>query len=43
MSGACPGPLFALIASGFLVVAVDLLSAFAGTWVYGYLRESLPH
>lgn len=43
MTGACPGPLFAQIANGFLVVAVVLLSAIAGTWVYGYFREKLPH
>lgn len=43
MTGACPGPLFAQIASGFLVVAVVLLSAVAGTWVYGYFRDRLPH
>lgn len=43
MTGACPGPLFAQIASGFLVVVVVLLSAVAGTWVYGYSRERLPH
>ncbi|TCJ12147.1 transporter [Flaviaesturariibacter flavus] len=43
MTGACPGPLFAQIASGFGVVVVVLLSAIAGTWVYGYFRERLPH
>jgi hypothetical protein len=43
MTGACPGPLFAQIAMGFGVVAVVLLSALAGTWVYGYFREKLPH
>ena len=43
MTGACPGPLFAQIGSGFLVIAVVLLSAVAGTWVYGYFRERLPH
>lgn len=43
MTGACPGPLFAQIGSGFLVVSVVLLSAIAGTWVYGYFREHLPH
>ncbi|RYY40656.1 MAG: transporter [Chitinophagaceae bacterium] len=43
MTGACPGPLFAQIASGFGVVVVVLLSAIAGTWVYGYYRERLPH
>lgn len=43
ITGACPGPLFAQIGSGFLVVAVTLLSAIGGTWVYGLLREKLPH
>ena len=43
MTGACPGPLFAQIASGFLVVSVVLLSAIAGTWFYGLIREKLPH
>lgn len=43
LTGACPGPLFAQIGVGASVVAVTLLSAIAGTWVYGYLREKLPH
>jgi uncharacterized protein len=43
LTGACPGPLFAQIGSGFLVVAVTLLSAIGGTWVYGLMRDSLPH
>ncbi len=43
MTGACPGPLFAQIGSGFLVVAVTLLSAVAGTWTYGYFRDKLPN
>lgn len=43
MTGACPGPLFAQIGSGFFVVAIVLLSAIAGTWVYGYFRDKLPH
>jgi uncharacterized membrane protein YedE/YeeE len=43
MTGACPGPLFAQIGAGFLTVIVVLLSAVAGTWVYGYFRNKLPH
>ncbi|MCU0335784.1 MAG: YeeE/YedE family protein [Chitinophagaceae bacterium] len=43
LTGACPGPLFAQIGSGALVVCVTLLSAIAGTWTYGKLREHLPH
>ena len=43
ITGACPGPLFAQISSGATVVIISLLSAVAGTWVYGSLREKLPH
>ncbi|CAG5070568.1 hypothetical protein DYBT9623_03114 [Dyadobacter sp. CECT 9623] len=43
ITGACPGPLFAQIGSGYLAVIVTLLSAIAGTWTYGLLRPRLPH
>ncbi|MFC0514374.1 DUF6691 family protein [Mucilaginibacter angelicae] len=42
ITGACPGPLFAQIGSGFLVTSVTLLSAILGTWVYGAVRDKLP-
>lgn len=43
ITGACPGPLFAQIGTGALVIVVTLLSAIAGTWVYGKFRNRLPH
>lgn len=43
ITGACPGPLFAQIGTGATVIVVTLLSAIAGTWVYGLLRDKLPH
>lgn len=43
ITGACPGPLFAQIGTGATVIIVTLLSAIAGTWVYGKFREKLPH
>lgn len=43
LTGACPGPLFAQIGTGVLVVTIVVLSAIAGTWTYGYFREKLPH
>lgn len=43
ITGACPGPLFAQIGTGATVIIITLLSAIAGTWVYGKFRESLPH
>lgn len=43
LTGACPGPIFALFGSGVLVVIVVFVSAVAGSWVYGALRPRLPH
>ncbi len=43
ITGACPGPLFAQLGTGATVILVTLLSAIAGTWVYGLVREKLPH
>ena len=43
ITGACPGPLFAQIGSGFTVVIITFLSALAGTWCYGYFKDKLPH
>jgi hypothetical protein len=34
---------FALIGNGVSVMAVAVLSALLGTWVYGLLRPRLPH
>ncbi len=43
MTGACPGPLFAQLGGGLPVIAVVIPSAVPGTWVYGKLRDNLPH
>jgi uncharacterized membrane protein YedE/YeeE len=43
LTGACPGPLFALVGSGETVMIVAIVSALAGTWLYGMLRPKLPH
>lgn len=43
LTGACPGPLYAQIGSAGTVTLLVLLSAVAGTWVYGLLRDRLPH
>jgi uncharacterized membrane protein YedE/YeeE len=43
LTGACPGPLFALLGAGVGAIAVAIVSAVAGAWVYGYLRPRLPH
>ena len=43
LTGACPGPLVALIGAGVPVMLAAVASALAGTWVYGFLRPHLPH
>lgn len=43
LTGACPGPLFALIGAGSSVFVIVALSATVGTWAYGLLRPRLPH
>jgi uncharacterized membrane protein YedE/YeeE len=43
ITGACPGPLFAQIGTGVTVTIVTLLSAIAGTWTYGLVRNKIPH
>ncbi|MFY0627013.1 MAG: YeeE/YedE family protein [Reichenbachiella sp.] len=43
MTGACPGPMFILIGQGFLSFVVMILSATLGTFVYGLVRNKLPH
>src|SRR5204862_8281597 len=43
LTGACPGPLVALVGAGRPVMLVAFLSALGGTWTYGRLRPNLPH
>ena len=43
LAGACPGPIYTLIGAGYYPVIVVFLAAIFGTFVYGLLREKLPH
>ncbi len=43
LTGACPGPLFALLGGGVTTMVVAIASAMLGTWTYGRLRHRLPH
>lgn len=43
MTGACPGPMLALIGAGLPVMVVAVVAAMLGTWTYGALRSHLPH
>lgn len=41
--GSCPGPIFILIGAGFMSVGVILIGALLGTFLYGVLKDKLPH
>ncbi|MDG1714899.1 DUF6691 family protein [Lacinutrix sp.] len=43
LAGACPGPMYALLGSGFVSIFVLLFGALLGTFVYGVLKSKLPH
>ena len=43
LTGACPGPLYALVGAGYWSVLVAVASALLGVIVYGYLKPRLPH
>lgn len=43
LSGACPGPMVVNIGYGFLSLGVVFLFAIVGTYLYGLLRDKLPH
>ncbi|MGY2896417.1 DUF6691 family protein [Deinococcus sp. UYEF24] len=43
LAGVCPGPIFTLLGSGVWAMLIVLLFALVGTWLYGVLRDHLPH
>jgi uncharacterized protein len=43
LTGACPGPLYALAGAGYGAFFLALLSAIGGALAYGYLHDKLPH
>lgn len=43
LTGACPGPLYTLFGTGATVFIVAIISAVFGSFVYGAIRNKLPH
>ncbi len=41
--GACPGPMFILLGYGYLSILIVILGAIVGTFLYGIVRQRLPH
>ncbi len=43
LSGACPGPMYILVGTGAFSVIIVVIAATFGTFVYGILKDKLPH
>ncbi|QWX82831.1 YeeE/YedE family protein [Cellulophaga sp. HaHaR_3_176] len=43
LAGACPGPMYILIGAGFSSMLIVIFAALLGTFVYGLLKNKLPH
>lgn len=43
LAGACPGPIFTLVGAGYLPILVMLAAAILGTFLYGVVKDKLPH
>lgn len=43
MTGACPGPLYVLVGQGVWVVLLIIGSAIFGAFIYGLMKDKLPH
>lgn len=41
--GSCPGPIFILLGAGFLPMILVLFGALLGTFLYGLIKDKLPH
>lgn len=43
LSGACPGPMYVLVGTGVFTMLIVIFAAILGTYVYGIIRDKLPH
>lgn len=43
LTGACPGPIVVNIGYGFLTFGIVFIFALLGTFLYGVVRDKLPH
>jgi uncharacterized protein len=41
--GSCPGPIFVLMGNGLISISVVFFGALLGTFVYGIVKDKLPH
>ncbi|MBQ4802967.1 YeeE/YedE family protein [Aquimarina sp. MMG015] len=43
LAGACPGPMFVLLGAGYLPIVIVIIASILGTFLYGLIKDRLPH
>jgi len=43
LSGACPGPMYILVGTGVFSMLIVIAAAIFGTYMYGVIKDKLPH
>ncbi len=43
LAGACPGPMYVLAGAGYISILIVIFGALLGTFLYGIVRNKLPH
>ncbi|EAR00028.1 DUF6691 family protein [Maribacter sp. HTCC2170] len=43
LAGACPGPMYILVGTGVFSMLIVIAAAVLGTFVYGVIKDKLPH
>jgi len=43
LAGACPGPMYVLLGAGAMSMGIVIIAAMFGTFVYGLIKDKLPH
>ncbi|WP_299521407.1 DUF6691 family protein [Winogradskyella sp.] len=43
LCGACPGPMYILVGTGVFSMVIVIAAALLGTFIYGLLKDKLPH
>ncbi|WP_339661682.1 DUF6691 family protein [Croceibacter atlanticus] len=43
LAGACPGPMYVLAGAGYISIIIVIFGAVVGTFLYGLVKDRLPH
>ena len=43
LAGACPGPMYILVGTGVFSMLIVIAAALLGTFVYGLIKNKIPH